>query len=124
MVANNSPVITVDEYISQSPSESQIILEKIRALVRRVAPSAVEGMSYGMPGFKLNGKPLVYFAAWKSHIGFYALPSGNAAFKKELSSYKVAKGSIQFPLDRPIPYDLIEKMVQFRVQELMTSAKK
>jgi uncharacterized protein YdhG (YjbR/CyaY superfamily) len=76
-----------------------------------------------MPAFKLNGKILVYFAAWKNHIGFYALPSGNAAFQKELAAYKMAKGSIQFPLDKPMPIDLIEKMVKFRAAENVAKKK-
>jgi uncharacterized protein YdhG (YjbR/CyaY superfamily) len=76
-----------------------------------------------MPAFKLNGKILVYFTAWKNHIGFYALPSGNAAFQKELSTYKIAKGSIQFPLDKPMPFDLIEKIVKYRAAENLTKKK-
>ena len=86
-------------------------------------PGAVEAISYQIPTFKLNGNNLVHFAAWKDHIGFYATPSGNAAFKKELSQYKVAKGSIQFPLDEPIPYDLVTKMVLFRVKETQVKKK-
>ena len=108
---------TMDAYIASVPKEIQDILEKIRQTIRKAAPGAVEAISYQIPTFKLNGKNLVHFAAWKDHIGFYATPSGNAAFKKELSRYKVAKGSIQFPLDEPIPYDLVAKMVLFRVKE-------
>ena len=103
---------TVDEYIKTFTPDVQLILEKIRKIVRKASPDAVESISYGMPAYKLNKKPLVYFAAWEKHIGFYATPSGNAAFKKELSAYKGAKGSVQFPLNEPIPYDLIERMVQ------------
>ena len=108
---------TIDEYIQIFPSDIQIILEKIRKTVHEAAPDASESISYGMPAFKLNSKPLVYFAAFKKHIGFYALPSGNKAFEKEISKYKSGKGSIQFPLDEPIPYDLINKIVIFRVKE-------
>jgi uncharacterized protein YdhG (YjbR/CyaY superfamily) len=108
---------TMDAYIASVPKEIQDILEKIRQTIRKAAPDAVEAISYQIPTFKLNGKNLVHFAAWKDHIGFYAMPSGNAAFKKELSRYKVAKGSIQFPLDGPIPYDLVTKMAKFRVKE-------
>ena len=108
---------TMDAYIASVPKEIQDILEKTRQTIRKAAPGAVEAISYQIPTFKLNGKNLVHFAAWKDHIGFYATPSGNAAFKKELSRYKVAKGSIQFPLDEPIPYDLVAKMVLFRVKE-------
>lgn len=110
-------VSSVDDYLASFPADVRVILEKIRSLVRKEAPGAVEGISYGMPGFKLNGKPLVYFAGWKEHIGFYALPSGNLAFKKELARYKTSKGAIQFRLDEPIPYDLIKKIVSFRIKE-------
>ena len=113
----NKNISTIDKYIKSSPKEVQGILEKIRQTIRKVAPDAVETISYKMPTFKLNGTYLVYFAAWKNHIGFYATPSGNEAFKKELSMYQGAKGSVQFPLDKPIPYDLIEKIVAFRMKE-------
>lgn len=119
MTPATKPPQTIDEYIKTFPVDIQKILQEIRKIIRKAAPEAVEGMSYQMPGFKLNKKPLVYFAAWKTHIGFYATPSGNAAFKKELSKYKGAKGSVQFPLGEPIPYDLIEKIVVFRVKENM-----
>ena len=112
----------MDAYIACFPKEVQGILEKIRETIRKAAPGAVEAISYQIPTFKLNGSNLVHFAAWKDHIGFYATPSGNVAFKKELSKYKVAKGSIQFPLDEPIPYDLVTKIAKFRVTE--TQAKK
>jgi uncharacterized protein YdhG (YjbR/CyaY superfamily) len=114
---------TMDAYIASVPKEIQDILEKIRQTIRRAAPGAVEAISYQIPTFKLNGKNLVHFAAWKDHIGFYATPSGNAAFKKELAQYKVAKGSIQFPLEAPIPYDLVTKMVLFRVKETQVKKK-
>lgn len=94
---------TIDEYTKTFPEDVQIILEKIRQTIREAAPEAVEAISYGIPTFKLNGRYLVYFAAWKNHIGFYPMPSGAKAFKKELSVYKQGKGSIQFPLDKPIP---------------------
>ena len=113
----------MDAYIASVPKEIQDILEKTRQTIRKAAPGAVEAISYQIPTFKLNGKNLVHFAAWKDHIGFYATPSGNAAFKKELSRYKVAKGSIQFPLDEPIPYDLVAKMVLFRVKETQVKKK-
>lgn len=108
---------TVDEYLKTLPKESAAIIKKIRQIVHTAAPDAIESISYGMPAFKLNKKPLVYFAAWEKHIGFYATPSGNAAFKKELSGYKGAKGSVQFPLNEPMPYDLIERIVRFRMKE-------
>lgn len=108
---------TIEEYIQTFPENIQKILQKVRRTIYKAAPGAVETINYQMPTFKLNGKNLVHFAAWKSHIGFYATPSGNTAFKKELSNYKGAKGSVQFPIEEPIPYDLIEKIVVFRVKE-------
>lgn len=110
----------IDEYIKIFPVDIQEILEKIRQIILQTAPDAKESISYQMPAFKLSGRPLVYFAAWKNHIGFYATPSGNEAFKKELEPYKGAKGSIQFPLDQAIPYDLIKRIVLFRMQENLT----
>lgn len=107
----------VDEYIADFPTETQVILEEIRAAIKTVAPNADESISYGMPGYKLNGKPLVYFAAFKNHIGFYATPTGHAEFAEELSKYKQGKGSVQFPIDKPMPMDLITKIVKFRVRQ-------
>ncbi|MGI0029855.1 MAG: iron chaperone [Nitrososphaera sp.] len=107
----------MDEYIKTFPKDVQGILEKMRQTIRKVAPEATEAISYQMPTFKLNGKNLVHFAAFKNHIGFYPIPSGIEAFKKELSPYKQGKGSVQFPIDRPIPYDLVKKIVIFRVKE-------
>jgi uncharacterized protein YdhG (YjbR/CyaY superfamily) len=109
--------LTIDDYIKTFPEDVQIILEKLRRIIQKAAPEAVEAISYGIPTFKLNGRYLVYFAAWKNHIGFYPMPSGAKAFKKELSVYKQGKGSIQFSLDKPIPYDLISKIITFRVRE-------
>ena len=107
---------TIDGYIKTFPEDIQRILEKMRKTIRRAAPEAVESISYQIPTFKLNGN-LVWFAAFKKHIGFYPTSSGIQAFKKELSPYKAAKGSVQFPLDKPIPYDLVEKIVKFRLKE-------
>ncbi len=109
---------TIDEYISTFPGDIQSFLKTITRTIRKAAPEASESISYGMPAFKLHGKILVYFAAWKHHIGFYATPSGNTAFKKELAQYKGGKGSVQFPLDQPLPLSLITKIVQFKVNEL------
>jgi uncharacterized protein YdhG (YjbR/CyaY superfamily) len=108
---------TIEEYINTFPEDVQIILGKIKQTIFRAAPEAIETISYGIPTFKLNGKYLVYFAAWKNHIGFYPMPSGAKAFRKELSVYKQGKGSIQFPLDKSIPYDLVHKIVIFRARE-------
>lgn len=108
--------IDVDDYIAGFPIETQQILEQLRITIKEAAPQAEEVISYGMPAFKLKGV-LVYFAAYANHIGFYPTPSGIAAFKKELSVYKSAKGSVQFPLDRPLPSGLIKRIVKFRVTE-------
>jgi len=109
---------TVDEYISKAPSSVQDILRRIRQIIKTMAPDAVESISYGMPAYKLNGKPLVYFAAFEHHIGFYATPETHESFAKELSKYKQGKGSVQFPLDQPMPYDLIEKMTVYKASLL------
>jgi uncharacterized protein YdhG (YjbR/CyaY superfamily) len=109
---------TIDEYIKTFPKDIQGILEKMRQTVKKAAPEAIESISYQMPAFKLSGKNIVYFAAWKKHIGFYPTPSDTEAFKKELSQYKVSKGSIQFPLDIQIPYELVKKIVIFRMKDL------
>jgi uncharacterized protein YdhG (YjbR/CyaY superfamily) len=113
---------TMDEFIANSPKEAQAALKKIRALVRKAAPGAEETINYGIPTFKLNGN-LVHFAGFSSHIGFYPTPSGIEKFRKELSAYETAKGSVKFPLDNPIPYELIEKIVRFRVKENLGKAK-
>jgi uncharacterized protein YdhG (YjbR/CyaY superfamily) len=107
----------IENYIQQFPANVQEILQNLRKLIHDNAPYAVELFAYGMPAYKLNKKPLVYFAAYKNHIGFYATPSGHSQFKVELSKYKQGKGSVQFPLDQPIPYKLIERIVKFRVKE-------
>ena len=106
----------VNEYIGGFPSETQTILQEIRAVIKENAPQAEESISYGMPAYKLNKKPLVYFAAFKNHIGFYATPTGHEAFAEELSKYKQGKGSVQFPINEPMPLGLIERIVKFRVE--------
>ena len=107
---------SVDEYITSFPKDVQKKLESIRQIINISAPEAEETINYQIPTFKLNGN-LVHFAAFKSHIGFYPAPSGLKAFKKEISSYKSSKGSVQFPLDKPIPLSLIKKIVKYRVKE-------
>jgi uncharacterized protein YdhG (YjbR/CyaY superfamily) len=107
---------TIDEYIAGFPPEVQAILQKIRLTIRKAAPGAQETISYQMPTFTLHGN-LVHFAAFKNHIGFYPTPTGTEKFQKELATYKGGKGSVQFPLDQPIPYGLIAKIVKFRVKE-------
>lgn len=108
---------SVDDYIASFPPEHRKRLKQLRALVRRVAPDAVESISYNMPAYKLEGRPLVYFAGHLAHIGFYALPTGHEKFRDELAGYRQGRGSVQFPIDRPLPLDLIERMVKFRVEE-------
>lgn len=107
---------TIDEYIAQFPEDVQQIMVKIRAVIKESAPGAVEKISYQMPAFYLKGT-LVWFGAHKSHIGFYPTGSGIEAFKAELSPYKSSKGAVQFPLGKPMPYELIAKIVKFRVAE-------
>lgn len=114
---------SIDEYIGRFPKDVQDILQKVRSIIQKEAPEASEAISYAMPTFVQNGN-LVHFAAYAKHIGFYALPSGNLAFQKEISKYKNGKGSIQFPLDEPIPYTLIKKIVKFRVNENLEKQKK
>jgi uncharacterized protein YdhG (YjbR/CyaY superfamily) len=108
---------TVDSYIKTFPENIQVLLNQIRATIRENAPDAEESIAYKMPAYKTNGKPLVYFAGFKSHIGFYATPTGHTQFEKELSKYKQGRGSVQFPLDKPMPLALIARIVKFRVEE-------
>jgi uncharacterized protein YdhG (YjbR/CyaY superfamily) len=112
---------TIDEYIAGFPPDVQEILEKIRVTIREAAPDAQETIKYQMPTFTLKGN-LVHFAAFKKHIGFYPVPTGIEQFKDELSAYKGGKGSVQIPLDKPIPFDLISRIVKFRVKENLEKA--
>ena len=111
----------MDKYIAGFPKDVQAILEKIRKTIRKAAPEAEETINYGIPTFTLEGN-LVHFAGFKNHVGFYPAPSGIEKFKKELSAYEGAKGSVKFPLDQPIPYDLIREIVVFRVKENLEKA--
>jgi uncharacterized protein YdhG (YjbR/CyaY superfamily) len=113
----------VNEYIADFPKDVQGILEKLRTTIKKAAPGAEELINYGVPAFRLNGN-LVFFAAHKNHIGFYPAPSGIEAFKKELSAYEGAKGSVQFPIEKPLPLGLITKIVKFRVKENLEKAAK
>lgn len=117
MKRNQPTPQTMDEYISGFPAEVQEVLQKIRMTIRKAAPKAEESMSYKMPTFNLNGHYLVYFAAYKNHIGFYPAPIGVPEFQEALSRYQAGKGTLQFPLDQPIPYPLITKIVKHRVKE-------
>lgn len=107
---------SIDEYISQFPPDIQEILQRLREVIKEAAPEAQEKISYQMPTFALHGN-LVHFAAHKKHIGFYPAPSGIEAFKDQLSEYKGAKGSVQFPIEKPLPYELVKDIVKFRVEE-------
>jgi len=111
----------IDEYIADFPEDVQAILKKLRSTIRAAAPQAEETISYQMPTFTLEGN-LVHFAAYKKHIGFYPAPSGIEKFRNELSAYKGAKGSVQFPLDQPIPYELVSEIVKYRVKENLEKA--
>jgi uncharacterized protein YdhG (YjbR/CyaY superfamily) len=110
------PTANVDEYIAAFPKDVQQLLKQMRAAIKAAAPKAEELISYGMPAYKYHGQ-LVFFAAFKNHIGFYATPAGHKAFEKELAKYKQGKGSVQFPVEEPLPLSLITKIVKFRVKE-------
>ncbi len=117
MAPNRSTANSIDEYIAEFPAETRRVLEEVRALIKASAPGATEMISYAMPTFDLNGRHLVHFAGYEKHVGFYPVPSGIAAFEEELKPYKRGKGSVQFPLGRPMPTDLIRRIVEFRVDE-------
>src|SRR5690606_13076292 len=112
-----SDISTVEAYIATFPKDVQIKLELVREIILNNAPNAIENISYGMPVYKLNKKPLVYFGGFAKHIGFYATPTGHQKFVQELSKYKQGKGSVQFPLNKELPIDLIADIVKFRVNE-------
>ena len=122
MKATSTKFKTVDEYLSALPANTKAILKEMRKTIKQAAPQAEELISYNMPAFRLNGM-LVYYAAYKEHIGFYPVSSAIKAFQKELSDYKTSKGTIQFPIDRPLPFGLITKIVKFRVKENLEKAK-
>ena len=121
MKTDQTAPMTIDEYIADFPPDIQEILEKIRLIIREAAPDAEETVKYRMPTFTLKGN-LVHFAAFKKHIGFYPTPTGTEKFSNEISVFQGAKGSIRFPLDKPIPYDLIRRIVGFRVKENLDKA--
>lgn len=123
MKSDESDSSVIDDYIANYPPDVQQILQKIRAIIREAAPEAQEKINYGIPTFTLNGN-LVHYAGFKNHVGFYPTPSGVEKFKKQLSKYEGAKGSVKFPLDQPIPYELIRKIAEFRVQEQRAKTKK
>lgn len=108
---------TIDEYIAIFPSDVQKILEKVRKSINKAAPGATEAISYQIPAFKLDGKNLIHFAAFKNHVSIYPAPRGYDEFKDKIAAYKGGKGTVQFPLDQPIPYRLITRIVRFRVKK-------
>lgn len=118
----SAPLSSIDEYIALQPIEIQKTLEELRAVIKKAAPKAKEAISYGMPAFQQNGN-LVYFAVSKNHIGFYPTPSAIIAFRDELKEFTTSKGAIQFPKDKPIPYDLVKEIVKFRVEENSSKSK-
>lgn len=111
----------IDKYIASFPPEVQERMNQLRALILEIAPEAEESMAYAMPAYKTNRKPLVYFAGYKNHIGFYATPTGHEQFKAELSAYKQGRGSVQFPLNKPLPLELIREMILFKFNEIRTA---
>ena len=115
---DRSTATSIDEYIAAFPAATQDVLRRMRTLIRASAPDAVETISYAIPTFDLNGRHLVHFAGYDRHVGFYPTASGIAAFKDELTGYKSAKGSVQFPLGQPLPVELIRRIVEFRVAEV------
>ncbi|HEX2847893.1 MAG TPA: DUF1801 domain-containing protein [Chitinophagaceae bacterium] len=119
-----SKPVSIDEYISRFPKHVQTILEEVRTVIKETAPDAEETIKYDMPTFTLNGN-LVYFAAFKNHIGFYPAPTNDETFSKDLSPYKTGKGSVQFPLDQPMPHQLIRKIVKWQIgRNALKAAKK
>ena len=117
-MTDKKPLTTIDEYISIFPADIQVILEKVRQTIQKAAPEATETMSYGIPTFKRNGKHIIVsFAGWKHHISLYPLPAGDEAFQQQIAPYKRAKGTIQFQLDNPIPYDVVEEIVTLLMME-------
>ena len=121
MIANKPT--TIDEYIADFPADVQKILQEVRTTIKKAAPDAQEKISYAMPTFTLKGN-LIHFAAFKNHIGLYPTPNGIEEFKEELSAYKGAKGSVQFPIDKPMPLDLITRIVKFRVNKSLAKPDK
>lgn len=108
---------TVEDYIASFPASTQKLLKQVRKAIKTAAPKSEELISYGMPGYKLNGKALVYFAGYEHHVGFYATPTGHKRFEKQLSKYKQGKGSVQFPINEPMPLKLIADITKFRAAE-------
>lgn len=116
-MTDKQPVTTIDDYIRTFPKDIQAILEQVRQAIRKAAPEATETISYGIPTFDLEGKHLVFFAGWKHHISVYPLPAGDSTFRQKIAPYKRVKSTIQLPLNKPIPYDLVTELVTFLKSE-------
>ncbi len=116
-MADKKPITTIDEYIAAFPADVQPLLQGVRRAIRKAAPEAAETMSYGIPTFDLDGKHLVFFAGWKRHISVYPLPAGDEAFQQRIAQYKRVKSTVQFPLDQPIPNDLVGEIVTLLQRE-------
>jgi uncharacterized protein YdhG (YjbR/CyaY superfamily) len=112
----NTDYKSIDEYLKTHPKEVQDILQKVRTLIQKTVPNATEAISYQIPAFKLNGKNLIHFAGWKEHISCYPVPNGSAAFNKKIAPYVAGRGTVKFLLKNPIPYDLIEEIVKYRLK--------
>lgn len=121
-MSDRSSAVTIDEYIAEFPPETRDVLEQLRSLIQELAPDATETISYAIPTFDLNGKHLVHFAGYAKHVGLYPAPSGMEQFKADLAQYKTGKGSVQFPLGRPLPTELIRRIVEFRVGEVRSAS--
>ncbi|HEX6270987.1 MAG TPA: DUF1801 domain-containing protein [Anaerolineales bacterium] len=124
MKSSKAKFSSIDEYIATFPDEVQRIMQKLREAIKTAAPEIGEKISYNMPTFTLNGKYLVYFAGWKNHIAFYGAPRGDADFKEDLSSYESGAGTLQFPYNKPLPFDLITEIVKYRVEENLKRSNK
>ena len=120
MIADKIRFRSIDEYIASFPEDVQKILEEVRATIKAAAPEAGEKISYGMPTFTLNDKYLIYFAGWKNHISIYPIPVGDEAFNKEISQYAAGKGTLKFPIDKPLPLKLIAKIVKLSTAESLS----
>jgi len=117
MITKKSRFASMDDYIATFPEDVQNILKQVRSTIKAAAPTAEETISYEIPTFKLNGKYLIYFAGWKNHISIYPIPAGDAAFRKAVEPYVSGKGTLKFPLDKPIPYQLITQMVKLQIAD-------
>jgi uncharacterized protein YdhG (YjbR/CyaY superfamily) len=117
MKAKKTKTKTTNDYIADFPKDVQAVLRKVKATIKKAAPGAQETISYGIPAFNLNGQYLIYYAGYKKHVGIYPIPGGDAQFRKRVAPYVAGKGTLRFPLEEPIPYALITKVVKIRIKE-------